>query len=244
MSQNRPDPARALRRRRKHERQAVVFGSLIAALALAGLGATAVYTGALELSFLERDFTTPPPDPEDVVAAPPCLPGETFPVDPTTTQIRVLNGTSRSGLAGRTQTDLQARGFAVVEVGNFRPVGVTGTARIYFGEQGIATAYTLKSHIPSAQLILDLRQDASVDVVLGLEWENLVPLEEVGLDGAVPLADPPGCIPMAEALTTAAPAPTPSAQPTDAPAGEQPATEEQPLEEGELPAEGDIVPEG
>src|SRR5690606_20311169 len=91
MSQHHPDPARALRRRRKHERQAVIFGSLIAFLALAGLGATAVYTGAMEVSFLERDFTTPEPeDTGPAFAPPPCLAEDTLPVDPATTQIRVL----------------------------------------------------------------------------------------------------------------------------------------------------------
>jgi hypothetical protein len=42
-----PDRARTLRRRHMHERQAVIFGVLLAGLALAGLGAAAVYTGTL-----------------------------------------------------------------------------------------------------------------------------------------------------------------------------------------------------
>ncbi len=240
MSQHRPDPARALRRRRKHERQAVVFGSLIAALALAGLGATAVYTGAMEMSLLDRDFTTPEPDPETVVAAPPCLPADTLPVDPATTQIRVQNGTTRAGLAGRTQTDLQARSFVVIETGNYRPVGVTGTARIRFGEAGIGAAYTLAAHIPEPVLLLDRRADATVDVILGDDYEALVPADEAALAlvPTEPLANPLGCVPMADALRTAGPAPSPSPAPGDAPAdGEAPA-------EGDLPAEGDVVPEG
>lgn len=245
MSQTRPDPARALRRRRKHERQAVVFGSLIAALALAGLGATAVYTGAMEMSFLEREFTTPEPDPESVVAAPPCLPADTLPVDPATTQIRVLNGTTRAGLAGNTQTELQARGFVVTETGNYRPSGVTGTARIRFGEPGIAAAYTLAAHVPGAMLVLDMRSDATVDLILGTEYSTLVSNDEVTqtLVATEPLANPPGCIPMAEALKNAAPAPSPSPAPSTEstegdPAGEDPALED------EMPAEGDIDPQG
>lgn len=242
MSQNRPDPARALRRRRKHERQAVVFGSLIAGLAIAGLGATAVYTGAMEASFLDREFTTPEPDPESIVAAPPCLPAETLPVDPATTQIRVLNGTTRAGLAGNTQVDLQTRGFAVIEVGNYQPVGVTGTARIRFGEAGIATAYTLAAHVPNAQLILDLREDATVDLILGTEWERLVPVEEITLDPAAPLPDPLACIPLSEALTTAGPGPTtaPPDAGTEGEGGEEPAPEGDPgIEEGSTEGEGE-----
>ena len=247
MSQTRPDPARALRRRRKHERQAVVFGSLIAALALAGLGATAVYTGAMEMSFLERDFTTPEPDPETVVAAPPCLAEDTLPVDPATTQLRVLNGTTRGGLAGHTQTDLQTRGFVVIETGNYRPVGVTGTARIRFGEAGIATAYTLAAHVPGALLVLDTRTDATVDLILGNDFEALVSTEDVQatLIPTEPLANPPRCIPMAEALKSAAPAPSPSPSPgaegTEGNEGD-PADEGEIPPEGEMPAEGDIEP--
>lgn len=241
MSQSRPDPARALRRRRKHERQAVVFGSLIAALALAGLGATAVYTGAMEMSFLDRDFTTPPPDPDSIVVAPPCLPPDTLPVDPTTMQILVQNGTSRTGIAGQTKTDLEARTFVVTGVGDYRPVGVTGTARIRFGEAGIAAAYTLAAHVPRPLLVLDRRADATVDLILGEEWEALVPLEEVTLVPTEPLTDPLNCVPMAEALRTAGPAPSPSAAPT-APATEEPAADE--TVDEDTPAEGDIVPEG
>lgn len=242
MSQSRPDPARALRRRRKHERQAVVFGSLIAALALAGLGATAVYTGAMEMSFLDREFTTPAPDPDSIVVAPPCLPADTLPVDPATTQIRVLNGTTRAGLAGGMQTELQARGFVVIETGNYQPVGVTGTARIRFGEAGIATAYTLAAHVPTPLLVLDRRADATVDLILGNDFETIVALEEITLVPTEPLPNPIGCVPMAEALQSAGPAPSPSAPPSAPAEGETPPEGEVPPEEA--PAEGEIPPEG
>ena len=182
------DPGRALRRRHKHERQAVVFGSLIAFLAVAGLGATAVYTGAVEVPFLDREFTTPEPESTGpTFAAPPCLPVDTLPVAPGTTQIRVQNGTSRAGLAGATDNELKARGFATIEIGNYRPVGVQGTARIRFGEPGIAAAYTIAGHVPNAILVLDRRTDATVDLILGEEWNSLVPLEEVVLDPVQPL---------------------------------------------------------
>ena len=41
-----------------HERQAVVFGLLIAALAVVGLGALAVYTGAIDAPF-DRPLSSP-----------------------------------------------------------------------------------------------------------------------------------------------------------------------------------------
>lgn len=215
MSQHHPDPARALRRRRKHERQAVIFGSLIAFLALAGLGATAVYTGAMEVSFLERDFTTPEPeDTGPAFAPPPCLAEDTLPVDPATTQIRVLNGTSRPGLAGATDTELKARGFVTIEVGNFRPTGVQGTARIRFGELGVAAAYTVAAHVADPVFVLDRRTDATVDIIIGEDWNALVAVEEVQLAPTEPLANPTGCIPLDQALAKAQPAPSPSPSPS------------------------------
>ena len=214
MSQYR-DPERVLRRRRKHERQAVVFGSLIAFQALAGLGATAVYTGAMEVPFLDREFTTPEPEnTAPVFAAPPCVPPDTLPVAATTTQIRVLNGTSRVGLAGQTDLALKARGFVTIEVGNYLPVGVQGTARIRFGEQGVATAYTLAAHVPDPIFVLDRREDATVDLILGEQWNDLTAESDVTLVATEPLADPTGCVPMADALVNAQPAPSPSPSPS------------------------------
>lgn len=216
MSQHRPDPQRALRRRHKHERQAVIFGSLIAFLALAGLGATAVYTGAMDVAFLDRDFTTPEPeDTGPAFAAPPCLPEETLPAAPETTQIRVQNGTTRVGLAGQTDVALKERGFVTIEVGNYRPTGVQGTARIRFGELGLATAYTLAAHIEDPVFVLDRRTDATVDLILGEEWNTLVAVDEVELVATEPLADPPRCIPLADALAAAQPAPSPSPSPSE-----------------------------
>ena len=51
------DQARVERRRREHERQAVVFGVLIAFLAVCGIFALAVYSGAISSPF-NRPFTT------------------------------------------------------------------------------------------------------------------------------------------------------------------------------------------
>lgn len=219
MSRPHQDPERALRRRHKHERQAVVFGSLIAFLALAGLGATAVYTGAMNVPFLDRDFTTPEPTPTGPsFAPPPCLAEETLPVAVETTQIRVQNGTTRVGLAGGTDVELKSRGFVTIEVGNFRPTGVQGTARIRFGELGVAAAYTLAAHVENPVFVFDRRTDATIDIVLGEEWDKLIPVEEVELVPTEPLADPPGCVPMDEALAAAQPAPSPSPSPSPSPA--------------------------
>lgn len=231
-----PQQQRALRRRHKHERQAVVFGSLIAFLALGGLGATAIYTGAMDAPFLDREFTTPPPSEAAAGPRAPCPPTDTLPVDAAATQVRVLNGTSRAGLAATTATELTARGFVVAETGNYT-IRIDPAARILFGEAGLAAAYSLAAHVPDADLILDTRADATIDLVLGGDWEGLADATTVVLDPTVPLQGTAECIPLEEALLVAAPGPTAT---PDAPIEEAPA--DAPIEEA--PAEGDPATEG
>ncbi|NCT92349.1 LytR C-terminal domain-containing protein [Cellulomonas sp. APG4] len=202
------DQQRALRRRRRRERQAVVFGSLIAGLAVAGLGAAATYTGALDLPFLEREFASPAPEAGASTSPPPCPAEGTLPVPYTDVQVTVLNGAGIAGLAGQVQGDLASRGFTVLGTGNF-PTSLPGTAQIMFGAQGVAAAYTLAAHLTDPVLVLDLREDATVDLVLGEAFDVPVPLESVALDPETPLTPVEGCVPLEEALTTAVPAPAP-----------------------------------
>ena len=230
-----PEQQRALRRRRKHERQAVVFGSLIAALALAGLGATAIYTGAMDAPFLSREFTSPPP--EDVVAIPlpPCIPDDTLPPTSDTIAIRVYNATDRVGLAGQAAAELTARGFVILESANY-PVEIATGAWISFGEAGIAGAYALAAHIEAGvpALVLDTRSDASIDLILGQTWTQLLPVADVILDPTLPMPAIEGCLPLEEARVLAVPGPTASPEAT-------PGTEN---EGGDAPAEGDAATEG
>lgn len=202
-----PQQQRALRRRHKHERQAVVFGALIAALALAGLGATAIYTGAMDAPFLARDFTTPSPDAVAEDPKAPCPPVDTLPVALPSIQLRVLNSTGTAGLAGTTATTLTAAGFVVLEAGNY-PVKVTGGSRIQFGEAGLAAAYTLAAYLDTTTLILDTRQDATVDLILGTEWAGPLDPATVILDPTLPLEAITGCVPLEQARATAIPGPT------------------------------------
>lgn len=204
---------RRLRRRRTHERQAVVFGSLIAALAVAGLGSAAIYTGVISAPFLDREFSTP--EPEDGATAlppPPCPPEGTLPLPYANVGVNVLNGAGRSGLAGETSSALSMRGFVVPMAGNY-PARLPGTAQITFGEAGLAQAYTLAAHITAPTLVMDQRAEPTVDLVLGEEFQALVDPAAVVLDPAVPLAPVAGCVPLEEAREAALPAPTPTTAP-------------------------------
>ncbi|NTW40199.1 MAG: LytR C-terminal domain-containing protein [Cellulomonadaceae bacterium] len=214
-----PERQQALRRRHQHERQAVVFGSLVAALAVAGLGSTAIYTGVISVPFLDRDFSSPPPDPDAVaVFAAPCPPEGTLPVAYGAIQAAVLNGSGRTGLAAETAADLAARGFVVSSTGNY-PATLTGSAQSTFGEAGLAAAYTLASQVDTPVLRLDLRTDATIDLVLGEQFAGLVDPATITIDPTIALAGVAGCVPLEEARADAAPAPVPSptATPTDEP---------------------------
>ncbi|WP_024286562.1 LytR C-terminal domain-containing protein [Cellulomonas sp. KRMCY2] len=204
-----PDRERMLRRRHKHERQAVIFGSIAAALAVASLGAVAVYSGTLSVPMLDREFTTP--DVEDVAAMPdpPCPPEGTLPVAYNVIQVNVLNGSGREGLAGTTSTALTTRGFAVLSTGNY-PASISSPVQIGFGEAGLAAAYTLAAQFDTPQLLLDTRVDATVDLVLGEDFTDLLDPTLITIDPVAPLVGVPGCVALETALADAVPGPTPT----------------------------------
>lgn len=207
---------RRLRRRRVHERQAVVFGTLLTGLAVAGLGSVAVYTGAVSAPFLQREFSSPEPEDTGTAVPPaPCPPEGTLPVAPASVQVNVLNGADRPGLAGETSSELTARGFTVLSSGNY-PATLPEPARLVFGELGIAGAYTLAHQLDLPVMVMDTRQDATVDLVLGESYTALLDAGSVVVDPALPLVGVAGCVPLEEARANALPAavPTPAATPT------------------------------
>ncbi|ASR55657.1 LytR C-terminal domain-containing protein [Cellulomonas sp. CW35] len=197
------DRARALRRRHMHERQAVIFGVLLAALAVVGLGSAAVYTGSLSLPFMEQEFAAEP-TPSATTRSYPCPPDGALPVPYGDITVNVYNSTSTAGLAAATLKGFTDRGFAGGEADN-QPT-FDGTVRIAFGQSGIAAAYTVAAHVQKPQFVLDGRKGPEIDVVLGTKFKALVPADEVGLDPEKPLAAPKGCtkVPVAGA-TSAAP---------------------------------------
>jgi hypothetical protein len=202
---------RVLRRRHRRERQAVVFGLLIAGLAVGALGAVAVFTGGIDAPF-SRPFTTRAPDPVESAAPPPCPPDGTLPVAYGSVQVNVLNATNRAGLAAATAESLTARGFVVLATGN-SPSPVPGVARINFGAAGVAAAYTLAAHVEGARLLLDNRPDATVDLAVGEEFVTLLDPTVVTLDPNAPLAGVEGCVPLDQAQVGVAPPPADPAAP-------------------------------
>ncbi|MBU4215361.1 MAG: LytR family transcriptional regulator, partial [Actinobacteria bacterium] len=92
------DRERAQRRRAMHERQTVVFGVILAVMAVAGVLGAAVFTGTTKLPLFSRGFSSPTP--QSTAVALPCLPDGTLPVAASQITVNVFNGAGRSGLAG------------------------------------------------------------------------------------------------------------------------------------------------
>ncbi|MFB9318546.1 LytR C-terminal domain-containing protein [Cryptosporangium minutisporangium] len=117
---------------------------------------------------------------------------------PNAVQVRVYNGTDEAGLADKVRTALEKRGFKVIDVGN-DPQGepVTQTAQIRYGPTGAGAAQLLQANLRGSVIVDDAREDASVDVVLGIEFKELTPDKEVpaeleGLDPPQP-SQPANC---------------------------------------------------
>ncbi len=216
------DPARVARRRREHERQAVIYGVLVALLLLTGLGALAIFTGAIDAPFA-REFTNPH-QVEDTVT-PPCLPpveGQpdgALPIAASDVHLRIYNASGVAGIAGANQSVLARRGFTVDATGNHDTT--LRRSELRFGKNGIVAAYTLAAHFPRMNLVLDAREDATVDLLVGESYDRPLDEDDVHLSAETPLRNAEGCKP-ADQLTPI-PAPTPTEEKAEEPA-EEPAS--------------------
>ena len=189
-----------------HERQAVIFGVLLAALRSGGPGRRGgVHRQPRPAGLRARVRRRALPDRH---AGPVPVPaGRRAAGAHNQVNLKVYNATTRVGLAGATAASLGERGFIIALTEN-APATYDGKARIIFGTAGVAQAYTLAAHVDGAVLVLDARLDPTVDLALGAEFAELNPLESVLLDPAVPLVAPEGCTPFDQVVAPAAPAVT------------------------------------
>ena len=213
------DRDRLIRRRREHSRQIVIFGLLGTLLAAAFTLALLIFGGIIEAPFA-REFSSPHGAVDDVT--PPCLPlvpGQpdgALPIPYDLVDLRIYNASGIGGVGGANQTVLGRRGFVINVVGDWpqslRPIAVN---QLRFGTNGIVAAYTVAAHFPPMQMILDARTDASVDLVVGENYDQPLPTDQVELAADRPLLNKRGCEP-ASAITQE---PVP---PTWTPAPEEP----------------------
>ncbi len=224
-------------RRHRRERQFLVFGLLIGLLATISVIAFAVYQGRIN-SPVDYAFVTPPPDFESSITWP-CAPinlgnDENLPMDPSQVTVRVLNGTEKSGLAGSTLEVLKGRGYVAPVSGAATNWNRTysETVRIQFGEEGLRQAYTVAANFPNYVMVLDNRDGAVVDIILGdlFETKDIRPQYAPELASTFELTAPVQCLPMNRVpqepapriipvdplapIVTPSPSPSPSPSPT------------------------------
>ncbi len=102
----------------------------------------------------------------------------TAPAPPDRVLVRVLNASNTRGAAGIVTETLRTFGFTQVAEPDNDPIygdAMTCRAQIRFGPQGEAAARTLSLVEPCAELVRDDRQDATVDVAIGDEFDDLNP---------------------------------------------------------------------
>lgn len=233
---------REVTRRHRRERQFLVFGLLVGLLATVAVIAYAIYQGRVN-SPITYAIVTPPPDFESDIKWP-CAPvdegndaddpnavHENMPMSPTEVTVRVLNGTDEQGLAGSTLDVLKGRGYVSVGATNWNRT-YSETVRIQFGEEGLRQAYTVAANFPEYVMVLDNRQGAVVDIILGdlFETKDIRPQYAPELDPTVELTAPVRCLPIALVQPEPAPriipkdplapvvTPSPSVTPSDLPA--------------------------
>lgn len=114
--------------------------------------------------------------------------GEECPVDtqspvvPSRVPVVVLNTTNEPGLASDVAAELSDREFRVVSVDNDHFSDTRFESIIRAGDRGMRQAYTLQQHLPRALVDIDSRDDFTVDVVLGSDFEGMVEAEEVQME--------------------------------------------------------------
>jgi hypothetical protein len=205
-------------RRHRRERQVLVFGLLTIGIAAVTFIAMGIYNGTITGPF-NATFVTPQADFTSSITVA-CPPAGSLPLKTEEVAVRVLNGTDQDGLASTTLEDLVGRGFVGLGATNWSQT-YPNTARIMFGETGVQKAYTLALQFPEAEMVLDTRTNATVDVVLGAKFKShaqLVDQLDPQLDPTVPLTANVPCLP----VTQVEPEPAPRIYPKDPLAPESP----------------------
>jgi hypothetical protein len=92
-----------------------------------------------------------------------------------------MNATGRTGVAAQVAAGLAKRRFSVEGISNAPESWyVTQSAVVHHGPDGLDQALLTASQIPGAKLFGDSRKGTSVDVVVGLGFEELGPAPAAG----------------------------------------------------------------
>ncbi len=202
----RPDARRAQVRRHRRERQIVVFGVLLIAVAFAGVFAAGVYKGDVDGPFSQEFVTPAGAFDSDITLV--CPPANKTAMQHRNVGVRILNGTDTNGLASSVADDLDGRNYVVVSTENWgRTYG--DYVRLYFGPDGVRQAYTVALNFDGeVDMVLDNREGTLVDIVLGEGFAETGELRSTlapELDPDAVLSANAQCLPVA--LVTPEPAP-------------------------------------
>ncbi|APX32942.1 hypothetical protein BH708_09690 [Brachybacterium sp. P6-10-X1] len=176
-----------VRRTRRLRATQLAFFSVLAII-LVGIGAYAV--GEFREPVAEPGVIAPKGDdaaPSELT----CPESGAVPLDPAEVTVTVLNGTSRSGLAGETSEQLGQRGYTVGDPGNTR--SASGPATIVYGPSGYLAAQSVLAQLPEATLSMDDREDATVSLLLGRGFDGLAEESDATAALEEPVAMPEGC---------------------------------------------------
>ena len=161
-----------------------------------GAGLLAIFSFGFFTGYFAKQVTVVPIDGASPVS---CITLAIIPNDvlpkPKTIKLNVLNGSDRVGMATITADILKSRGFKIGKVGNFNEYTVTSTVEIHYGPTGSDAAKLVAAYIKDAQLVEDGRANATVDVIVGQNFDSVLTTDEAKEVLSRPIASPsgPGC---------------------------------------------------
>lgn len=168
MTNSEPLDEREARRQFVRRRQKMVFTIAICALVVIMIVAGLVIASSVGRSTKESKVVRP-----NYGVSLPCPPQDSKLVNHPDIRIRVLNGTSKSGLGTAVASALRNRGFNMQGVGDYPNKTETARTEIRFGIKGIDRGYTVATQFNDAIMIMDDRNDDLVDVVIGATFNDL-----------------------------------------------------------------------
>ncbi len=118
---------------------------------------------------LPGEKTAPAPPPTSEAPVPPALTA----VDPSTLSLLVSNGSSITGLARTTASQLANVGFNIYNAANYTE-GTSTETKVRYSPGHEAEAATVASAVPGASMELDESLDSIVELVLGEDYQQVV----------------------------------------------------------------------
>ena len=125
-------------------------------------------------------------------------------IDPELTNVTVINGTRRNGLAAAVAKELQKRQFRVLSVETeAQDKPLNSVVMIRYGPEGKLAARTVALQFPTKVSMVLLKRDSeAIDLVIGEKYKSMVNAKKAAAS-IKPKAPAKGCLP-----ATTAPAPT------------------------------------